>query len=235
MAQRNHTVLFSTGTHKGHSAAPFVSPNRAGRFDRKMLSPRDHKILQLVALGYTGKEIAEHLGISQGTVSAVRNSPIGRDHLDLLLAVKEQKSRDIVRELQERVLPAAFDKLEKLVIDGEHTNSMLTPKDAAREYREIMALAGIVKPTKVQISGSVTHLTSDDFEEIRRRATVAAKECGIQLSITEGRSTEEIIDAPFTELLGESLEEIKDTLHSAGNVASVSEDEAKEQSPMAGE
>ncbi len=48
------------------------------------VTPREHEVLQLVLLGYTNKDIAQQLGISDYTA---------RDHVSALLKKNEVKNR----------------------------------------------------------------------------------------------------------------------------------------------
>ena len=42
--------------------------------ERKPLTPRERSVLQLIAEGYTSKQVARRLGISQNTVETYRHS-----------------------------------------------------------------------------------------------------------------------------------------------------------------
>lgn len=215
MLEKGKTLIFERDPNDRRYSA--VAQKRSSCFDRKRLTARDHEILRLYVIGVPVKAIARRLGLTSMTISNVVHSAKGREHLALLGASRDQASLDIRKALDEDA-PKYYEKMRDIMLEGEYDNPLLPPATFMKEARELLGLAGYVKPQKLQVSGAMAVLTSEDFAEIRRRAELAANECGFQLS--PPRSADQIIDMDFEELLGSSSETKESLLIGDGDLVS---------------
>lgn len=139
------------------------------RVNVKQLWDTQNKILHLLNLGNNGVTVAKQLGITEETVSVVRNSVLGRNKLDLLRAIGDSKNIDDRQRMLETT-PKAMSLLEEIIEasgSGEEASLALRAKYADKH----LARVGLGPITKaVNMSGQ---LTREDIEEMKTKSNQA--------------------------------------------------------------
>lgn len=138
-----------------------------------------HKtILDLSAVGFKNREIAEMQGVTPQTVCNIRNSELGQERLRLLSKLRDQESVDVMREVT-RLLPKALAVYEE-VLDDETASRALQVKVADTL---ICRISGHEAAKKLDVRS--VHLNGDDLAALRARGKEAARLQGILVQDTE--------------------------------------------------
>lgn len=139
----------------------------ARKYNIKKLWELHANIAQQVSLGKTNVEISETLGITSQTVSNVRNSPIGKDKVEVLTAAMDAETVDIGRRIRE-FAPKALEYLER-IIEGREPGASVALR--AKYASMHLARAGYGEITKVHSLNAT--VSKDDIEAIKQRALQA--------------------------------------------------------------
>lgn len=139
----------------------------ARKYNIKKLWELHANIAQQVSLGKTNVEISETLGITAQTVSNVRNSPIGKDKVEVLTAAMDAETVDIGRRIRE-FAPKALEYLER-IIEGREPGASVALR--AKYASMHLARAGYGEITKVHSLNAT--VSKDDIEAIKQRALQA--------------------------------------------------------------
>lgn len=134
------------------------------------------EIARRIALGQKNTIISEALNCTKEMVSMVRNSPVVREHTELIQAAADADTVDVARRIVE-MAPKALDVLEEILEDEERASLALK----ARVAESILDRAGNSKIQKVQTLS--THLTFDQLQAIKARAIEKARDAGIVVNI----------------------------------------------------
>lgn len=141
----------------------------ARKYNIKKLWELHQNIAQEVSLGKSNVEISSVLGITPQTVSNVRNSPIGKDKIEVLTAAMDAETVDIGRRIRE-FAPKALEYLEK-IIEGREPGASVSLR--AKIASNHLARAGYGEITKVHSLNAT--VSKDDIEEIKARALEARR------------------------------------------------------------
>ena len=147
-----------TGRGRPGGAKPI---NSAGGFN-----DMHHEICRMVALGYKPSEIQAALGVSNPTVTKVRNSEIGRSLIRTLRVGRDLSVTDVsqgIRDLE----PVALGVLEDALTQEDVPWS--TKANVALKL--ISELGGHAAPKKIQVAHAI--LTPDMIDEIKKDAVKA--------------------------------------------------------------
>jgi predicted transcriptional regulator len=139
----------------------------ARKYNIKKLWELHANIAQQVSLGKTNIEIADELQITPQTVSNVRNSPIGKQKVELLTAEMDAETVDIGRRIRE-FAPKALEYLER-IIEGREPGASVALR--AKYAAQHLGRAGYGEITKVHSLNAT--VTREDIEAIKSRALEA--------------------------------------------------------------
>ena len=148
----------------------------ARKYNIKKLWSLHAQITEQVALGKTNVEIAQALDITPQTISNVRNSPIGKEKVEILTAAMDAETVDIGRRIRE-FAPKALEYLERIIEGREPGASVALRAKIASNH---LARAGYGEITKVHSLNAT--VTKDDIEEIKSRA-LAAKQVNSSFAV----------------------------------------------------
>lgn len=140
------------------------------------------EIARRIALGQKNVRIAEDLNITPVMVSAVRNSPVVKEHTEIMNGAADAHTVDVAQRIQ-NMAGKALDVLEE-ILDNKMVASTALKVRAAES---ILDRSGNSKIQKTQ--NLHAHLTSDQLEEIRQRAVEKAKSAGILVELNPGTQT----------------------------------------------
>jgi predicted transcriptional regulator len=141
----------------------------ARKYNIKKLWELHQRIADDVALGKANVEIAENLGITPQTVSNVRNSPIGKEKVEILSAAMDAETVDIGRRIRE-FAPKALEYLER-IIEGREPGASVALR--AKYAAQHLARAGYGEITKVHSLNAT--VSKEDIENIKQRALEAKR------------------------------------------------------------
>lgn len=157
-------------------------PSEDRKYQLLALNNNHHEILRYALLGYKPRQIADALGVTEPTVCNVLNGSKGRAQLAIMRGARDSKTIDVARDIAE-FAPKCVEVLKEII-----ENDTNQPHLRGKYALEMLGIAGHVKPQRVQVQGSVHHLTSDDITAIKLRARQIAEQSGV-LAI-EGDYTE---------------------------------------------
>lgn len=125
---------------------------------------RHHAILRLLALGFSEKQVAEHLGCTTATVGNVKHSELGKRQLRLLNSAADKQIVDVLEDIK-KLAPVAVAKLEEIL-----SNSNSDPRLIASVAHDVLDRAGFGAPKVITGQFTHAHLTKEDIEELKARA-----------------------------------------------------------------
>lgn len=132
-----------------------------------------HEIARRLSLGEKNRDIADALGITEVMVSYTKNSKLVEDKVDILRASMDADTIDLGIRIKE-FAPRALQLLED-VIEGHHEEASIALR--ARYADRHLDRAGYTPVRKIAVATG--HLSREDVEDIKRRATGAAVESGV--------------------------------------------------------
>lgn len=147
------------------------------------------EICRLAATGMRRQDIAEAVGVSTATVTYTLNSDLGRNKVQALRKVRDERATDIASRIK-KMAPKALDVLNEYLEDTE--TSEVTKRTVAFD---ILDRAGF-KPANRNENVNI-HLTEDELSEMKARRD-AAREQG-NIADTEEISFEEMSSSDKTE------------------------------------
>lgn len=126
-----------------------------------VLKARNKRIAQLLVAGLSDKDTAQAVGVSPGTVSALKKQPLFLSYMDKLQAMQEADVVNIRAELEE-LAPKAVKRLEMLLNSQQQGIALAASKD-------ILDRAGYNKVEKVQQFNANVHITPEQMSDIRQK------------------------------------------------------------------
>lgn len=169
------------------------------------LRPRHHEIIRLGLLGFKNRQIARMLNITPQSVTICLSSQVAREYMSLLQAARSCNAVDLAKEISD-FAPTCVEVIK----EGIQDETVPMPV-RMREAREFLGLGGYVKPQRLSVQGTITHLTPQEIEEIKKRALQTAQLAGVLpspadqedkdiLHSTESPSEEDPLDVEFLEV-----------------------------------
>lgn len=124
----------------------------------------DHQkeVLRRVALGQTCIQIARELKITPATVSNIKNSALGQEHLGYLHAAADDRVIEVQERIKSLLMPAA-EVAEEILLDKS-----ISPNVRSRVAMDILDRGGIVAPT--QHVHEHQHFDKSDIERFKQMA-----------------------------------------------------------------
>jgi hypothetical protein len=145
------------------------------QYEVKTLWEKHHSMLRMLALGHSNADIASAHGVTDQSVSNLRNSPVAKAKLLTLRETLDSEAIDIGARINE-FAPVALKLLED-VISGEVEAPIAIRAKYASTH---LGRAGFGEVHKV--ASINTHLSRDDIELIKMRALEAASDAGLVAS-----------------------------------------------------
>ena len=149
-----------------------VDESRPLKYEIKQLWQRSHEIVNLSAIGYKNKEIAEILNISPVTVSNTLNGKLGQHKLSEIRQDRDIEAKKTVEKI--RVLTNKALNVYHEIFDNESGQATLRDQKAVADT-VVLELSGLRAPTKVQSLSVHTTLTRDEIEAFKQRGVKAAQ------------------------------------------------------------
>ena len=138
-----------------------------------------HEALRLLVIGWRPKRIAQHLGLTESFISALRNSPIARDRLEVLSVGKDA---EVVEA--SRIIAQAQPKAAKLLADVINGDIPAPIGEQIKTAQDILSRGGNSPIQRVH--GEFRHgLTEDSLNEIKERAAEARMAINTDYSVEE--------------------------------------------------
>jgi len=133
-----------------------------------------HKeIARRIVLGQKNTVIAQALGCTPQLVSMVRNSPVVKEHTEIMQGAADADCVDVARRISE-MAPKALDVLEEILDDRDQNASLALKLKAAESILDRSGNSKIIKSQNLHMS-----LGQADLIAIKERALQKAREAGI--------------------------------------------------------
>ncbi len=133
----------------------------------QQLNPRHHKMLEFNMRGWTNKQIADHLGMTQQNVSVVMRSPSFQHELSMRRAKLEEMSNQSIvssdQEVTDSIRAGAKAAVERILsgIDSVDENV------AIRSSESILDRAGFPKVSKVESKSLSVVMNAEDLVKLK--------------------------------------------------------------------
>ena len=150
------------------------------KYEIKQLWQRSHEIVNLSALGYKNKEVAQILNISPVTVTNTLNGRLGQHKLSEIRQDRDIEAKKTVEKI--RVLTDKALNIYHEIFDNESGQATLKDQKAVADTI-VLELSGLRVPTKVQSHSVHTTLTRDEIEAFKNRGSLAVQKAGTIIDI----------------------------------------------------
>ncbi len=137
------------------------------------------EIIRFLLLGWDHKKIADTLNISPVTVSYTANSELVKRRLEVMRGARDAEALDLSIEIK-RFAPEAFQTLQTIMRDP---NSQEKHKIAIA--MDAMDRAGYAAPKVIEGKFLHAHFTTDEIEEMKRRAKESGRVVDIKGELAE--------------------------------------------------
>ena len=164
-------MAFARGEYDKRRVPP-GTPRKA--WEVKELWDLHKEISRRIFLGQKNVVIAEALGCTAQFVCMVRNSPVVKEHTEMMQGAADANCLDVAQRIQE-MAPKALNVLEE-ILDTKN-NPSISPALRFRAAESILDRSGNSKIIKSQNLNM--NMGKDDLEAIKERALKKAKEAGI--------------------------------------------------------
>ncbi len=129
-------------------------------YQPQQLNSRHHEILRRAALGQKQREIAEDMGLSRVTITAVVNSELGRVKIQEITDAADTEATDVIGFCREKSQEAV--KLLAKMVDGQVNEpppiegmSMVSSSLRFKAATEVLGIAGFGKVARTE--GKMVH------------------------------------------------------------------------------
>lgn len=160
-----------------------------------LVRPRHREIMRRLVCGQTQREIARELGLNEGRLSIIVNSPLFKAELSKMERDVRQRAVENIGDVTTRIAKLqtpALDVLEEIVTDKEKKIPYSTKRNAAMD---ILELAGVKKDKNEDGMSDFAQFITEAFNEAKARAFDRLnKELEVETqrnSLTRGSDTEE--------------------------------------------
>lgn len=128
-----------------------------------------HEIARRILLGETNVKIARDLGISEVTISNVKNSPVVKEKLAVMRAARDAGTINLANEIIE-LAPIALDRIKEVLETGKTLERNASAASILKEANNIIdRVQG--KPTQtIHTKNMHAHFNADDINDIKERA-----------------------------------------------------------------
>lgn len=142
-------------------------------YQPEKMNDRHHRIMRLHLLGYSGREIASMLGLSESRVSIVINSNLGRCQSAIMKSEADTSAIETARRIRE-VAPKALQVIEDILADDSVPSSV-----RLKAAQDALDRAGHGAVKKLDVRSTSVALSPDDLEDLKQAALARAKASGL--------------------------------------------------------
>ena len=148
-------------------------PDHERKVSIKSVQDKHRIITRLLFLGHSNKNIAKAVGVTEHTVSIVKNSPIIKQQLKLMQGAADKDALDLHAQIAE-IAPAALANIKEVVetgsLHGEGVNARTILKESNNLLDRHMGKAA----QTVKGLHAHAHFTADDIRQLRETALAEA-------------------------------------------------------------
>ena len=152
--------------------------NKSGSFKVAKIWENHHEIARLLVLGCKGPEIAERLNCSTQTVSNVRNSPVVKEKIALMVAARDAGTIELAKEIQD-MAPIALIRIKEAIETGVVLGKECSAANILKESNALIDRAEGKAIQRVDTRNLHGHFTITDIERIKDKAKELAGLSGI--------------------------------------------------------
>ena len=139
----------------------------------KSIQDVHHGIKRMLFLGHTNKRIAEVYGISESTVSQIKNSPIIKQQLKLMQASADKETLDLHAQIA-AIAPAALANIREVVETGSLNGEDVNARAVLRESNNILDRHMGKAAQTIKGLHAHAHFTAEDIKQLRETAMAEA-------------------------------------------------------------
>jgi len=133
------------------------------------LSAKHQNIARLIALGYSMRDIANELDITEGNIQHIKNSPLMQFEVQKYLAIADETAAVQMRRMS-RLADKAIDKLDAL-LSLATDDDMTLLKLQAEHAQQVLSKRGFGDTTTLHSSQGLAHmLSTQELSELKERA-----------------------------------------------------------------
>lgn len=145
------------------------SGDSKGSYQITQMYERHHEIARLILLGMSNKDISKELNCSLSSVSHIRNSPVVKEKLALMIAVRDRETIDLSREIAD-LAPIALMRVKEAIETGKVFGKEVPVTTLLKEANGVLDRE-MGKPTQtINTKNLHAHFTLDDINEIKQKA-----------------------------------------------------------------
>lgn len=157
-----------------------------------------HEIVRRLVVGQKDHVIADALGITKATVKYVKESPIVKQKLDIMMGARDASSVELQKQIQ-ALAPLALHEMNKIMVDENAPHGV-----RANIGKDILDRAGF-KPANININRDESY-TEEKLKEIKERARAS----GIIYEAEDAEIVEESEDSGVEQEPPSDVEQGKD-------------------------
>lgn len=132
-----------------------------------------HEIARRLILGQNNKEIAEALNCTDVQVSNVKNSPVVKDKLTIMRAVRDAGTIDLAKEIAD-LAPIALQRIREAIETGSILGREVSASLILKESNGILDRDQGKAIQRIDTRNVHGHFTLEDIERIKERAKALA-------------------------------------------------------------
>lgn len=171
------------------------------RYGLGYIRPRHNEIARRLVMGQNQVTIALAMGLDQGRLSIIVNSPLFKVVLAKLSKLRDEQAVDIQEEIKELV-PIALDNIAKTVMTSPSENLRLSAS------QDILDRGGVVKKTAHSPSlGVQINIHPVDLEKYRGDSKGNGNGDGVTIDVTEESSAVQPVNTSKSNGGSEEVEE----------------------------
>lgn len=140
-----------------------------GHYQMAQMYEKHHEIARMILLGMKNVDIAKELGCSAQLVSNVRNSPVVKEKLALMVAVRDSEAIDLSREIAD-LAPIALMRVKEAIETGKVFDKEVPVTTLLKEANGVLDRELGKATQTINTKNLHAHFTIDDINEIKAKA-----------------------------------------------------------------
>lgn len=132
-----------------------------------------HEIARRILLGQKNVDIARDLGCTPATVSNVRNSPVVKDKLAIMSAVRDAGTIELAKEIQD-LAPLALSRIREALEQGTVMGKELNSSAILKEANNLLDRDQGKATQRIDTRNLNATLTVEDIELLKEKAKILA-------------------------------------------------------------
>lgn len=159
-------VIYNDGT--GGQVLEYKKPKQ----ELKQIQDKHHIIKRLLFLGYQNRQIAQAVGMSEASISNIKNTPIIQQQLKLMRGAADKEVLDLHAQIAE-IAPAALQNIKEVVETGTLNGEPVSARAVLKESNNLLDRHMGKATQTIKGMHAHAHFTADDIKQLRDAAISA--------------------------------------------------------------